>query len=98
MMTMDPPRESKMRTFLTRCGAVAVVLAAVAVSTVTAYWVFQAIRMTRFDNVLDTAYRFIKGIVGAMADMDPVVSAWAFPLTLGLIVVTGMLIHRHFDR
>ena len=72
-------------------------MAAVAVSTVAAYWIFQGLRKTRFDNLLDSVYRFIRSVMRVIFDMDPVVAAWAVPLMLGLVVVIGMLIHRHFD-
>lgn len=97
-MTVDPPKESKARIFLIRCVAVGVSITAVALATVAAYWIFQGLRKTRFDNVLDGAYRFIRGFIRAILDMDPVVSAWAFPLILGLVIVIGMLIRRHFDK
>ncbi len=98
MMTVDTPKESKARIFLTRCVAVGASVAAVAVATTAAYGIFQALRRTRFDNVLDGIYRSIRGFLRAIFDMDPVVSAWALPLVLGLLIVIGMLIHRHFDK
>lgn len=98
MMTVEIPKESKGRIFLTRCLAVGASGTAVAVATIAAYWIFQGLRRTRFDNVLDGVYRFFKGIIRTIIDLDPVVSAWAFPLVLGLFIVIGMLIHRHFDK
>ncbi len=98
MMTVDTPKESKARTFFARCLAAGASLAAVGLATAAAYLIFQGLRRTRFDNVLDGIYRYIGGVLRTIFDMDPVVSAWALPLVLGLVIVIGMLIHRHFDK
>ncbi len=81
-----------------RVVAICVSLIAVALATSVAYFIFQGLRRTRFDNVADDAYRFLRGIWKILVNMDPYVSAWAFPMLLGLIIVIGMLIHRHFDK
>ncbi len=98
MMTVEIPKDSKARIFLGRCLAVGASGTAVALATTAAYWIFQGLRRTRFDNVLDGVYRFLRDVIRTILDLDPVVSAWAFPLVLGLFIVIGMLIHRHFDK
>ena len=81
-----------------RVVAICASLIAVALATSLAYFIFQGLRKTRFDNVMDDVYRSLRGVWRLFADMDPVVAAWAIPLIGGLIVVIGMLIYRHFDK
>ncbi len=81
-----------------RVVAICVSLIAVGLATSLAYFIFQVLRKTRFVNVMDDVYRFLRGIWKILADLDPYVTAWAFPMFLGFIIVVGMLIHRHYDK
>ncbi len=89
---------SKGRVVLMRIVAIGASVIGVGLATTLAYFIFQGIRRTRLDNILDEVYRAVRGVWRLFVDMDPVVAAWAFPLIGGFIIVMGMLIHRHYDK
>lgn len=95
---MRDSEPSKGRVFLIRLVAIGASIIGVGLATSIAYFIFQGIRRTRLDNVLDEVYRAVRGVWRLLVNMDPVVAAWAFPLIGGFIIVMGMLIHRHYDK
>lgn len=81
-----------------RMVAIGASIIGVGLATSLAYYIFQGVRRTRFDNIIEEGYRAIRGVWLLLVHMDPVVAAWAFPLIGGFIIVVGMLIYRHYDR
>jgi len=94
----DRDRVSEGSVFVSRCVAVSAAITAISGTTTLAYFIFQGIRHTRFESMLDASFRVLQGLIRSLLSMDPMIAAWAFPLALGFIVVVGMLIHRHFSR
>ncbi len=95
---MDTVRDSAGRAFVDGCIATSAAVTAIAGTTTAAYFIYQGIRDTRIESVLDASYRVIGKTVNLVFSLDPVVAAWAIPLALGSLAVIGMLIYRHFKK
>jgi len=93
---MEMVRGSGGRAFVDGCIAASAAVTAIAGTTTAAYFIYQGIRNTRFESLLDSSYRFLSGMMRTLFNMDPYVAAWAVPLALGLIAVVLMLIYRHY--
>lgn len=95
---MRDSEPSKGRVALIRIIAIGASILGVGLATSIAYFIFQGIRRTRLDNIMDEMYRAVRGVWRLFVNMDPVVAAWAFPLIGGFIIVMGMLIYRRYDK
>lgn len=95
---MDTVRDSGGRVFVDSCIAASAAVTAVAGTTTAAYFIYQGIRNTRIESVLDASYRIIGKTFRFVFSMDPVVAAWTVPLAVGSLAVIGMLLYRHFKR
>lgn len=93
---MDTVRDSGGRVFVDSCIAASAAVTAIAGTTTAAYFIYQGIRDTRIENILDASYRIIAKTLSFVFTIDPVVAAWAIPLALGSLAVIGMLIYRHY--